>query len=168
MGETVMQGMNYARFRDRTCAFIIDTIIIAVFTLCLFEGVVSAGFFSGTAVMSRGPGIPFIIWGATAGVVLIILLCWLYSASMTSLSGGTIGKKIMGIEVIDFAANRLSFFQASVRFFAKLLSGLILGIGFFMIRYSEERQGLHDRFAGTFVVYRKKGTSAPAIGKQIP
>jgi uncharacterized RDD family membrane protein YckC len=166
MSDTGMQGLNYGGFGDRTAAYIIDTIIIAVFVLGLFEGAVSAGLFNGTAVTQGGAQIPFIIGAVMVGLVLMILLCWLYSAGMTSLFGGTLGKRIMGMEVIDFAGDRLSFFQASVRFFAKILSGFILGIGFFMIRYSEERQGLHDRFAGTFVVYRKKGTPAPANMKQ--
>ncbi|HEX3086682.1 MAG TPA: RDD family protein, partial [Pyrinomonadaceae bacterium] len=38
------------------------------------------------------------------------------------------------------------------RHFGKMLSGLILGIGFIMIAFTEQKQGLHDQMAGTLVL----------------
>jgi uncharacterized RDD family membrane protein YckC len=65
---------------------------------------------------------------------------------------GTIGKKILGIKVIDMNGNRISFVKATVRYFSKLLSALIIGIGFLMAGFTNKKQALHDLIAETLVV----------------
>ncbi|MGH9316538.1 MAG: RDD family protein, partial [Thermoanaerobaculia bacterium] len=42
--------------------------------------------------------------------------------------------------------------RATGRHFSKILSTLILFIGFLMVAFSEKKQGLHDRIAETLVV----------------
>ena len=44
------------------------------------------------------------------------------------------------------------FGRANRRYWAKLLSSLTLGIGFVMAIFTERRQTLHDRIAGTLVL----------------
>ena len=158
-----MPDVRYAGFADRTAAFILDAIIVSTLFFSLIEGVAYVGkfigplFFAGTAAMFGNPEMPVIIGYTVAGSVLLALMCWLYSAGVTSSSyGGTFGKMIMGMKVVDTSGNPLSFWHATVRFIAKILAGLILFIGFFMIHFSPTKQGLHDRFAGTYVVYVKK------------
>jgi uncharacterized RDD family membrane protein YckC len=155
--------MCVAGFFDRAIAFGIDVIIVFLAFDVLLGSAVSLGnlagplLFASTADMTGNPAMPVLIGNAVSALVLLILLCWLYSALLTSSSqGGTFGKRIMGLKVVDFAGNRLSFWHATIRFIAKIFAGLILFIGFFMIHYSEKKQGLHDRFAGTYVVYSNK------------
>ena len=66
----------------------------------------------------------------------------------------TIGKRALHIQVTDDAGARLTWLRANGRYWAKLLSFLILGIGFLMILFTERRQGLHDLIAGTLVSRR--------------
>jgi uncharacterized RDD family membrane protein YckC len=47
---------------------------------------------------------------------------------------------------------RISVFRANVRYWSKLLSALILDIGFIMIAFTKRKQGLHDIIAGTLVL----------------
>jgi uncharacterized RDD family membrane protein YckC len=47
--------------------------------------------------------------------------------------------------------------RALGRYFAKIPSALILGIGFIMVAFTERKQGLHDMMAGTLVVHGKPG-----------
>lgn len=47
-------------------------------------------------------------------------------------------------------------------FFGKILSGLIIGIGYFIIGFTKNKQGLHDILAKTFVV---KGSSIIKKGR---
>ena len=44
--------------------------------------------------------------------------------------------------------------RALGRNLAKILSGLILCIGFLMVAFTGKKQGLHDMIAGTLVVSR--------------
>jgi uncharacterized RDD family membrane protein YckC len=64
----------------------------------------------------------------------------------------TLGKKILGLKVTDLAGNRISFARASGRFFGKILSGMILGIGFLMAGFTARKQALHDILAGCLVL----------------
>ena len=58
----------------------------------------------------------------------------------------------LGMKVTDLAGNRISFLRATGRYFAKIISALILFIGFIMVAFTEKKQGLHDMIAGTLVV----------------
>ena len=78
---------------------------------------------------------------------------WLYFAGMESSSNmGTIGKIIVGIKVVDEQGERISFLNATGRYFAKIISTAILFIGFIMAAYDVNRQALHDKLAKTFVI----------------
>jgi uncharacterized RDD family membrane protein YckC len=58
---------------------------------------------------------------------------------------------IFGMKVTDLHGNRISFARATGRHFAKILSTMILFIGFIMVGFTERKQGLHDILAGTLV-----------------
>jgi uncharacterized RDD family membrane protein YckC len=85
---------------------------------------------------------------------LAILACsWLYFALMeSSAKGGTLGKMAIGIMVTDMTGNRISFGRATGRYFAKILSQMILMIGFLMAGFTQQKQALHDILAGCLVV----------------
>jgi len=78
---------------------------------------------------------------------------WLYFACMESSSWqATLGKKAVGIRVTALDGERISFGRATGRYFGKILSALILMIGFIMAGFTERKQALHDMIAGTLVV----------------
>jgi uncharacterized RDD family membrane protein YckC len=85
--------------------------------------------------------------------LLLVLIGWVYWAALESSPWqATLGKKLFGLEVTDLQGRRVSFARATGRHFAKNLSLLMLGIGFFMIGFSEKRQGFHDMLAGCLVI----------------
>ena len=63
-------------------------------------------------------------------------------------------KRAVGIIVVGERGQRISFGQATGRYFGKILSWLTLGLLFLMVAFSENKRGLHDIMAGTFVVGR--------------
>jgi len=134
---------EHAGFLLRLFAFLIDFIIISIInyivvvTMKLDIRVTSEAFS------------PIILYTHP----LAILVNWLYFAILESNPNyqATIGKSILRLKVVDIYGKKISFGKASGRFFAKILSGLILGIGFLMIAFTKNRQGLHDLAAGTFV-----------------
>ena len=48
--------------------------------------------------------------------------------------------------------NRIYFGRANGRYWGKIISGLILGIGYIMAGFTEKKQALHDMMAGCLVV----------------
>ncbi len=81
--------------------------------------------------------------------------CILHAASFNEVSSSTqstLGKLAMGIFVGDANGNRLTIGRAALRYFGKILSALILGIGFLMAAFTENKQALHDKLANCYVM----------------
>ena len=85
--------------------------------------------------------------------LLSFVIGWLYFALMESSErGATVGKMALGLRVVTSNGQRLSFMNATGRYFAKILSAIILGIGFLMIAFTDKKRGLHDMIASTLVI----------------
>ncbi len=126
--------VHYGSFWERFAAAFIDGIIIAI-----------PNFFL-TSLLNAGE--PYGL-GNLAGLIL----GWLYYALQDSSNAqATLGKKAMGLRVTDESGNKLSFLNATGRHFGKILSALILCIGYLMMLWSDKKQTLHDKLAGTLVV----------------
>jgi len=80
---------------------------------------------------------------------------WLYFALQES-SGrqATLGKLALKIYVTDLQGRRISFGQATGRHFGKIVSAIILCIGYMMAGFTAQKQALHDIMAGTLVKRR--------------
>ena len=82
-----------------------------------------------------------------------ILISWLYFALFESGSyQATPGKMALNLKVANYNYGQISFLQATGRHFGKIISGLILFIGYLMILWTERKQGLHDQMAETYVL----------------
>lgn len=78
---------------------------------------------------------------------------WLYYALLHSSDGqATVGQRAMNIKCLSDEGNRIDFGQATGRFFMSIVSGFILGIGYFLFFGSDKKQTLHDSVAKTIVV----------------
>jgi uncharacterized RDD family membrane protein YckC len=148
-GVVAVAGGGYGGFWIRVVAAIIDAIIIRVVVWPLhlvFGGLSFAGALGGVHPLGLG------ILGGGVTIIAVLFGSWLYEAFMESSSyQATLGKMIFGMQVTDLNGNRISFERATGRHFAKWLSGMILGIGYIMVGFTERKQGLHDLLAGTLV-----------------
>src|ERR1039458_4988149 len=80
-----------------------------------------------------------------AAIAFLSLGAWLYCAFAESSSHrATLGKRIVGLQVLTAAGNQLTFGQASVRHFMKFLSLFTVAVGFMMAGWTKRRQALHD------------------------
>jgi len=140
---------KYAGFWKRFAAYLIDAVIlnISAFIVTFIAGFVY--IVSIKAVISKAD-----IDNITPYVyILSIVIVWLYYAFMESSSKqATLGKMILGIKVTGLSGEKISFKIAAGRFFAKIPSGLIFGIGYMMAGWTEKKQALHDMLADTLVV----------------
>ena len=140
---TPLRSESFAGFWKRAAAAIIDTIV-------LYIGGIICGFMTGIVLGASGADIDTI---EVAAVLAGISCGWLYSALMeSSRQQATLGKMVLRIKVTDLQGQRVSFGRATGRHFAKLLSGLILGVGFLMAGFTKRKQALHDSVADCLVV----------------
>lgn len=93
---------------------------------------------------------------AIPSVFLPFIFWWLYTAVLESGEGkATLGKRAIGIMVVDTHGKRLDFGRASVRFWANIINVFTCFIGFLYLFFNDRRQCLHDLIAGTMVVRNK-------------
>jgi uncharacterized RDD family membrane protein YckC len=86
------------------------------------------------------------------GVGLVFGLVY-YSYLEGSPSGQTVGKKVMGIRVVDFKSGHpIGFGRGLVRWVGRLLSGLACGLGYLWKRWDREKHCWQHKLATTFVV----------------
>lgn len=111
-----------------------------------------AALLDGVILLIPNYALAYLLPGGT-GSVLSIIVSWLYYAVQESgTAQATIGKKATGLKVTSMTGERISFAQATGRYFGKIVSTLILFIGYFMMLWDVKKQTLHDKMAGTLVV----------------
>jgi uncharacterized RDD family membrane protein YckC len=138
---------GYAGFGLRLGAFLLDTIISAVIASPFSIGaIVMCGGFD---EYQRNPGAQ-----AFAQIVGGVIGWLYYALQESSAAQATLGKRAVGIVVTDMNGQRIGFGQATGRYFGKILSSLICCIGYFMVLWTQQSQGLHDIMAGTLVIQK--------------
>lgn len=153
------QAVAYAGFWLRVVAHIIDKLILAIpgviLSLWSAARIFSINWEDLENVESVEDLTPLMGLVSTILITVLIqsLFNWLYFAMMeSSTKQGTLGKLAVGIRVTTLDGQRISFVRATGRYFGKILSGLLLGIGFIMAGLSTHKQALHDMLADTLVV----------------
>ncbi len=153
------QVISYAGFWKRFVAYIIDsTIIGAVTFIVLIPFIVLLGIGVGVGESMENQeavaGLIGLLIGAYLLAILVLIIAqWLYFSLMESSSRqATLGKIAMGIMVTDLGGGQISFGKATARYFGKIVSGLIFGIGYLLAAFTEKKQALHDIMAGTLIV----------------
>jgi len=143
----------YASFGSRLGAWFIDLLILMgirfVVTIVLgliMMAVESGGFRSEMTDVVLG-------WIA---ILVLYGVGWAYYAfSETSSKQVTLGKSAMGLQVEDVDGGPATLMQVSMRFFMRLVSTLLLGIGFLLPLFTSRHQALHDIAANCVVTQRK-------------
>ena len=128
-----MKNPSYAGFWIRLAAALIDGLIIGIPVSILQFGLI---FATGSNSMM------YIV--QLAEVALVIYL--------DGIKGGTPGKLILGMRIVNEKGNYIGIPMAILRYIGKILSVIILLIGYLMIAWDKRKQGLHDKIAKTFVV----------------
>lgn len=137
---------NLAGIRSRMAAFIIDWTIIFLLSLFVFI----AGLRQVNMDYSYDPGTLFSI--LLKVYFLLLFFASTYFLFLTGYCGKTIGKLIMGIEVVGKDGSRVGFYESSKRWLVSILSIPPLFLGFLPALFNDERQCFHDKVANTVVV----------------
>jgi uncharacterized RDD family membrane protein YckC len=139
----------YAGFVTRATGFVVDDVIIVTVGAL---GVIGAGLIL-DAVIPGGVHVNLesILGAASWGAVLTTA----YLVGFWSLAGQTPGMRLMGIVLVPVSGVRLGVWQALRRVVGVLVCWLTLGLGFALVLVDDRRQGLHDKIAGTLVLYAR-------------
>src|SRR5262245_10231789 len=147
-------AMRYTGFWLRVVATIIDSIIVnLVAGIAQFALLGSFASFEALSPDVR----PEAIWAALAGrvglaVAIGTAIHACYEAFFVAQLGATPGKLALGLKVVRPDGGPLSLGRAFGRYFAKILSGMILGIGYLMVAFDSQKRGLHDLICDTRVI----------------
>ena len=167
--EFVSLQFQSAGLGSRTAAFIIDQLILmtvnVIIIICL--GFVLYGFddlFFLTEFMSYPIAITLIV---------LFLLNWGYFFVLEYFSGGkTIGKRVIGIRVIQENGHSLTILSSFIRNLVRIIDSLPANylVGMLMIFFHPKNKRIGDLVAGTIVVHErkaKKKSRLSAIEKEI-
>jgi len=90
---------------------------------------------------------------ATVGAVLWAVWVGSYFAGFWTLTGQTPGNRVLAIRVVGAAGGTISATRALLRFAGLVIAALPLGAGFLPVLVDDRRRGLHDRIAGSVVIW---------------
>jgi len=152
---------RYAGFWIRFVALLIDGIILGIVGFIVTFPLTLLGM-GGASMIGRSDdpsaalaALPAIM--ATAGLsgIIRLVINLAYEVYFLTSRGATIGKMALGLKVIRTDGGPISMGLAIGRFFAKIVSAIILCIGFIMAGFDPQKRSLHDRICGTYVIYAK-------------
>lgn len=141
--------MQKAGFLIRLLASFIDELfILALFLIAIW--MIDLG--------NKGIRDFFLIFlGLVVFLLFFYFLRLVYFSLTTSFLGGTLGKLVAGVRVVDERGERLSILLSFFRhLIGYSLAGSLLGLGFFWIIRDKNKQGWHDQLTDSYVVVKRK------------
>lgn len=147
------QNFMYAGFWRRALALLLDTIILIIF-IAVFDELIEIIFDlpDHAEEMTRIQKIVDLF----SDLIGIFLYFGYFAWFEASAWQATLGKRALGIKVTDMKGHRLEFWHAFGRNIGKIVSTLILYIGFMMTGWTHRKQALHDMMAGCLVIKKEK------------
>jgi uncharacterized RDD family membrane protein YckC len=142
--------LPYSGFWPRVAASLVDGFILnLVFTILGFAYSLIPG--SSSLFSSNGASLNQILLSLS-----YLFASLSYFSFMESNGGATFGKIVLGIKVLGSNGEPVGFLKSLARNFSKIISTLILMIGFIMAGFTKKKQGLHDIISNCIVVNVKE------------
>jgi predicted Zn finger-like uncharacterized protein len=135
-----------AGFWIRVVATILDSFLLCIVQFVLTLMISLLVGFMGIAA-GENPAVSLVIWlfGTTISLG--------YAVFFTGYCGQTPGKMALRIKVVRTDGSQLTYGRAAKReVLGKFVSSILLGIGYLMVAFDQQKQGLHDKIADTYVV----------------
>jgi uncharacterized RDD family membrane protein YckC len=148
--DFVLAGI-YSRF----LAWVLDSLIVVVLSAVLI------GIVGTTTTFLRG-------FGTALGFIVYFLVDWGYGIALeTGWSGQTVGKRTLGLRVLQESGVRINFYQAALRNLARPFDRLPLFylVGGMAALFSKSQQRFGDMLAGTIVVRDRRLKIPAAIAR---
>ncbi|MGA1843145.1 MAG: RDD family protein [bacterium] len=149
-GSPSDRDLPRAGFWIRLLAFIIDLFCIGLIET-VFSWSITLGTITGARLLEMNPETMLDVRQFLTNITWIVIVA-LYFIYFHGRFGQTPGKRLLHLKVIRTDGSPLGFTKAAERFIGYILSFLPLYVGFLLIAFSKEKQGLHDLIAKTFVI----------------
>ncbi len=134
----VSTTMNKGGFWVRTFAYLIDAIGITIVSVVI------------GSIISRDP-----TGGTANGLSFLIGLAYFCYFWSSNGGGRTLGMRVLDLKVIRTDGSMLTITQALVRYLGLVVSFICLAIGVIWVAFDADKQGWHDKIAGTYVIRTK-------------
>jgi len=151
LGGASPRGWRYGGFWIRFGARLIDGIILGLAQASialLFFGTFGAEFMP-SVLRSASIGLRVGFQVISYGIAIV------YEAMFLHYRGATPGKMALGLKVVRSNGDSLGWGVSFGRYFMHIVSALILGIGYIMAAFDDEKRALHDRVCDTRVIYKQ-------------
>ena len=141
-GVPISRELAYAGFWIRFVAKFVDGIILQMINFA--QGILIGLTLrpdpnDATTAVFLSMGISFVIGAA-------------YSIFFVGKFGATPGKMAVRLRIVTPSGGPVSYARACGRYFAEILSSIILLIGYIMAAFDDEKRALHDRICDTRVI----------------
>ena len=153
------QHPPYAGFWRRAGAFLVDVLPVGLALAFSYDAMV--GFemtvmdFFDRAGQVGGRDVFLSKVGTVAAGAWVIYILYAAVAEGSAMQG-TIGKRLLGMRVLDVNGRRLGYFRSIFRNGAKMLSVVSGGLGCLWIAWSGKKRGWHDLLAKSTVVMKRE------------
>lgn len=146
-------GMRYAGFWWRFLGALIDGVILGTVSRILqYAMFPSMGVITATppsaGFEALGPALAILGWAMLLSTAITVT----YSTWFMGALGATPGMMALGLKVVRPDGSAIGYGRAFARYFAALLSSLILFIGYLLIVFDPEKRALHDMICDTRVI----------------
>jgi uncharacterized RDD family membrane protein YckC len=147
--QTAAGTLPYAGFWIRVVAKLVDSAVLwaAGFAMAFAAAPLFPGWGPGTLSPLHDGGHPAVLFFQLVAAAA-------YSTLFVGRYGATPGKMAAGLKVVTPSGGTVGYGTALCRYFAEILSSIILGIGYLMVAFDVEKRGLHDRICRTRVVFK--------------
>jgi uncharacterized RDD family membrane protein YckC len=125
--------MELASHPARVLAWIIDSMVLGFITGIIFR-------VFGTPYLGSAAALVFIEWTLYHGYF------W------THYDGQTPGKMLVGIRVVKEDSTPILWADSVVRCLGYVINSALMGIGWLVVLFDSERQGIHDKMTHTHVM----------------
>ena len=147
--ETIERA-HWGGFMRRGWAFLIDAFVVIV--LAILMGVVSLiGYKVGLAAHGRP-----VTWQNAMPLMAVLSWAWvglatIYFVMFHGMEGKTIGKWMLGLQVVGVEERTVTYRQALLRWLGMVAFAPVL-LGFLWVIWHREKRGWHDLLARTWVI----------------
>ncbi len=154
-GNAAAAPVHYKGFWIRFAAKLLDGLVVGVVTMPLLFAMLVPQMRALVAAQGQPPSPSEIsslmsVYLRFYGIILALSIT--YYVWLHGKFGATLGKMAIGAKVVNADGSPFGYGKAFGRFFAEMLSGLILYIGYIIAGFDSQKRALHDHICGTRVV----------------
>lgn len=137
-----MENQQFAGFWIRVLSHIIDSIVLLLILVPIAMMMIGGDWTRAAELDSSLTGI-LLNYVCPA---LFFILFWHFKSA-------TPGKMILGLKIIDASnGGSLSIGKCVIRYLGYIISIIPICLGFIWVGFDKQKQGWHDKIAGTYVV----------------